>query len=39
MIQNDVLSTAAMEGRQEGLAEGRMEEKQAKDVYKRQDFS
>ena len=29
MIQNDVLSTAAMEGRQEGLAEGRMEEKQA----------
>ena len=25
MIQNDVLSTAAMEGRQEGLAEGRME--------------
>lgn len=29
MIQNDVLSTAAMEGRQEGLAKGRMEEKQA----------
>ena len=29
MIQNHVLSTAAMEGRQEGLAEGRMEEKQA----------
>ena len=26
MIQNDVLSTAAMEGRQEGLAEGRQEE-------------
>ena len=25
MIQNDVLSTAAMEGRQEGLAEGRQE--------------
>ena len=25
MIQNDVLSTAAMEGRQEGLAEGRLE--------------
>lgn len=25
MIQNDVLSTAALEGRQEGLAEGRQE--------------
>lgn len=27
MIQNDVLSTAAMEGREEGRQEGRQEEK------------